>query len=270
MKDLALSRRALITTASAMVVSGIVNRSFGNEDAAARGLALARAADSYANGFGNLSAELRMILRDKQGQESVREMRTRSLEVPGDGDKSVVLFDLPRDISGTALLTFTHRTDSDDQWLYLPALKRVKRIASDNKSGPFMGSEFSYEDIASPEVDKYSHLWLREENYGGQVCGVLEQRPVDSKSGYQRRLIWIDKTEYRPLKVEFFDRQNQHAKTLIPADYRKYLVHQWRPMSLTMTNHITGKSTKLEFQNYKFNAGLTERDFDRKSLERAS
>jgi outer membrane lipoprotein-sorting protein len=267
MNQFTATRRAFLAGASALAASSFA-RLGSAQDAAARGLAVARSADSYANGFVSLAADMRMILRDKQGQESVREMRTRSLEVPGDGDKSIVLFDLPRDISGTALLTFTHRAGADDQWLYLPALKRVKRIASDNKSGPFMGSEFAYEDIASPEVEKYSHLWLREETVQGQVCNVLEQRPVDTKSGYQRRLIWLDKAEHRAMKVEFFDRQNQHVKTLVPADYRKYLAHQWRPASLSMTNHISGKSTRLEFKNYVFNAGLSERDFDTKSLER--
>ena len=105
----------------------------------ARGLAIATEADQRDSGFGDYTSDVKMILRNKQGQESVREIRSSTLEVEGDGDKSMTIFDKPRDIQGTALLSFTHKEGPDDQWLYLPALKRVKRIASDNKSGPFMG-----------------------------------------------------------------------------------------------------------------------------------
>jgi hypothetical protein len=117
-----------------------------------RGLAIATEADRRDTGFGDYTSDVKMILKNKQGQESIREIRSRTLEVDGDGDKSLTIFDKPRDVKGTALLSFTHKEGPDDQWLYLPALKRVKRIASDNKSGPFMGSEFAYEDIASQEI----------------------------------------------------------------------------------------------------------------------
>jgi aldehyde:ferredoxin oxidoreductase len=98
-----------------------------------------------------------MILRNKRGQESKRELEIRTLEVKDDGDKSLTVFHTPRDVRGTALLTYSHGVDPDDQWLYLPALRRVKRIASNNQSGPFMGSEFAYEDLSSQEIDKYTY-----------------------------------------------------------------------------------------------------------------
>ena len=119
-----------------------------------KGLAIAVEADRRDIGFSNFTAELLMILRNRHGDESTRHLRSRTLEVDEDGDKTLIIFDRPRDVKGTALLTFSHKQGSDDQWLYLPALKRVKRIASNNKSGPFMGSEFAYEDIASQEVEK--------------------------------------------------------------------------------------------------------------------
>ena len=95
--------------------------------------------------------------------ESVRELRRQVFESTeeGRGDKSIIVFDSPRDIGGTALLSHTKILEPDDQWLYLPALGRVKRISSGNKSGPFVGSEFAYEDLVSQEVDKYNYRWLR-------------------------------------------------------------------------------------------------------------
>ncbi|MDX2456508.1 MAG: outer membrane lipoprotein-sorting protein, partial [Gammaproteobacteria bacterium] len=132
-----------------------------------KGLAIAQEADRRDSGFRNYTNDVQMILKNKQGQESVREIRSRTLEVDDDGDKSMTIFDQPRDIKGTALLSFTHKTGPDDQWLYLPALKRVKRIASDNKSGPFMGSEFAFEDITSQEVDKYTYKFIRDDTLNG-------------------------------------------------------------------------------------------------------
>ncbi len=139
------------------------------------------------------SADLLMILKNKHGQQSARKIRVRTLEVEGDGDKSLTIFDNPRDVKGTAFLTFSHKQGDDDQWLYLPALKRVKRISARNKSGSFVGSEFAYEDISSREVAKYTYRWIRNEVYAGQACFVIERYPVDKKnSGYKRQVVWTD------------------------------------------------------------------------------
>lgn len=234
-----------------------------------KGLEIAREADKRDEGFSDFTADMLMILMNKHGQKSEREMRIRTLEVKNDGDKSLTIFDTPRDIKGTAFLSFTHKVGDDDQWLYLPALKRVKRISSRNKSGSFMGSEFSYEDIASQEVEKYTYKWIRDETFQGLECFVVEQYPVDKKnSGYTKQVIWLDKQEYRAWKVEYFDRKNSHLKTLLTTGYRKYLDKYWRPDEMFMVNHQTGKSTKLITSNYKFRTGLTDSDFNKNSLRR--
>jgi len=87
----------------------------------------------------------------------------------------------------------THALTPDDQWLYLPALKRLKRISSRKKSGPFMGSEFAYEDMSSQEVEKYRYKWLRDETVEGRDAYVVERRPTYEYSGYTRQIVWIDK-----------------------------------------------------------------------------
>ena len=234
-----------------------------------KGLAIAQEADKRDSGFGDYTADMQMILMNKQGQKSERQIRIRTLEVEDDGDKSLTIFDTPKDVKGTAFLSFTHKVGDDDQWLYLPALRRVKRISSRNKSGSFMGSEFSYEDIASEELEKYTYKWIRDEKYEGKECFVLEKYPVDKKnSGYTKQVIWLDKKEYRVWKVEYFDRKNSHLKTLITTGYRKYLDQYWRPDEMFMMNHQTGKSTKLIMSNYKFRTGLTDSDFNKNSLRR--
>ena len=234
-----------------------------------KGLAIAREADKRDTGFGDFTADMQMILMNKHGQKSERKIRIRTLEVKEDGDKSLTIFDTPRDVKGTAFLNFTHKVGDDDQWLYLPALKRVKRISSRNKSGSFMGSEFAYEDISSQEVEKYTYKWVRDEKYEDQECFVVERYPVDKKnSGYTKQVTWLDKKEYRVRKVDYFDRKNSLLKTLTSTDYRKYLDKYWRPDQMYMVNHQTGKSTKLIMSNYKFRTGLKDSDFSQNRLRR--
>lgn len=234
-----------------------------------RGLAIAVEADKRDTGWQDSSASMKMILRNRQGETSERAIRVRTLEVTGDGDKSLTIFDHPADVKGTAFLSYTHATQPDDQWLYLPALKRVKRISSANKSGPFMGSEFAYEDISSQEVDKYSYKYVRDEALDGLDAFVVERYPRYKHSGYTRQLVWLDQQHYRVLKVEYYDRKDAHLKTLMAKDYKKYLDRFWRAHQMDMVNHQNGKSTTLVWNDYAFRTGLTDRDFDRNSLKRA-
>ena len=239
------------------------------ETAEEKGLSIALEADARDSGFGDYTANMTMILRNKQGKESTRKTRSKTLEVVNDGDKSLSIFDTPKDVKGTAFLSFSHKQGDDEQWLYLPALKRVKRINSRNKSGSFMGSEFAYEDIASQEVEKYTYKHLREEELNGQLCFVGESYPVDTKnSGYTKRISWVDKAEYRIQKVDFYDRKNSLLKTLIVSGYQQYLGRYWRADSMEMKNHQTGKSTSLLWTDYAFKTGLSDRDFNSTSLKR--
>ena len=234
-----------------------------------KGLAIAIKADEMDTGWKDQKAELAMTLRNRQGQESKREVKNRNLEVTGDGDKALSIFNSPRDIKGTAFLSFTHAKIPDEQWLYLPALKRVKRISSNNKSGPFMGSEFAYEDISSQEVEKYTYKWIRDEPLDGRDSFVIERFPTYKHSGYTKQVAWVDKEMYQPLKIVFYDRKGSMLKTLTYKNYKQYLDKYWRPGEMEMVNHITKKSTTLYWTNYEFQTGLTDRDFDRNALKRA-
>ncbi|GMQ91513.1 MAG: outer membrane lipoprotein-sorting protein [Gammaproteobacteria bacterium] len=238
------------------------------EDPVAKGLAIAKEADRRDTGWGDQQADMQMILRNRRGQESRRAIRTRTLEVQGDGDKGLTIFDTPYDIKGTAFLSFTHAIRPDDQWLYLPALKRVKRIASSNKSGPFMGSEFAYEDLTSQEVAKYTYKWLRDKKLDGRDAFVIERYPAYKYSGYTRQVVWVDKIIYQPLKIVYYDRKNVALKTLTFHDYKQYLNKYWRADRMEMVNHQTGKSTTLVWKNYRLKTGLTSRNFNRNSLKR--
>ncbi len=234
-----------------------------------KGLAIAEEMNRRDDGYNDFTAKLKMTLRNRQGEESIRIIRNRTLEVPGDGDKSLIIFDTPKVVKGTAFLSFTHQIKNDDQWLFLPALKRVKRISSSNKSGSFMGSEFAYEDISSQEVAKYTYRWLRDEDYESKTTFVVELDPVDPNSGYTRQIVWYDQAEYIPVKVDYYDRKNVLLKTLTFSEYQQYLGKHWRPDRMEMINHQTGKSSDLLWTDYKFKTGLSSKDFTKNSLKRA-
>ncbi|MXZ09404.1 MAG: outer membrane lipoprotein-sorting protein [Gemmatimonadetes bacterium] len=239
-----------------------------SENAEETGLKIAQDAHAREKGFGNFTAQQTMVLRNKHGQESQRSLRVKVLEVPEDGDKSLFVFDEPRDVKGTALLIHAHRESADDQWLYLPALKRVKRISSSNQSGSFMGSEFAYEDLTPQAVEKFTYHYLRDEAYGDLTCTVSERFPVDKKSGYSRQVVWRDKEERRVWKVEYYDRKDAHLKTLTLENYAQYLERYWRAGEMTMVNHLTGKSTVLTWTDFEFQADLNDRDFTQTGLRR--
>ena len=240
-------------------------------DPAARGLAIAEEMDRRDSGWGDAKARMKMVLTNAAGDTSERELQFTMLEVTeaNEGDWSLMVFDEPRDIEGTALLTHAHVGEPDDQWLYLPAVKRVKRISSSNKSGPFVGSEFAFEDLAAQEVGKFTYQWLRDEPCGERNCHVIERTPAYEGSGYTRQVVWIDTTDYLPRKTDYYDRKDALLKTLTFGEYDSYLDGIWRPRELDMVNHETDKKTKLIWEVYEFRTGLTESDFSTSSLERA-
>jgi predicted RND superfamily exporter protein/outer membrane lipoprotein-sorting protein len=241
----------------------------GESDAERRGFEVAARADRSDRGFGDSKVELEMVLRNAAGKESRRILNISTLEVTDEsvGDKSLVVFEDPNDIKGTALLSHAKILDPDNQWLFLPALKRVKRISSANKSGPFVGSEFAFEDFTALELNKYDYTWIGEEEYDSVIADIIERKPRYENSGYTRQKSWIDRDIQQVRKVEFYDRRGDLLKTLTLRDYREYN-GIWRSHSMEMVNHQTGKSTDLIYSNYQFAVGLKESEFVKGRLTR--
>ncbi len=238
-----------------------------DQTAEERGQAIVEESERRDRGWHDQTAQLTMVLV-RNDRERIRELRTMTLEGTGDGDKTLVVFEGPADLRGTAFLTHAHQDAPDDQWIYLPALRRVRRIASSNQSSSFMGSEFAYEDIGSQEVEKYRHRYLRAETTDGVEMHVVERIPIDEGSGYTRQVMWLDQGEYRVHRIDYYDSNDELLKTLTVRGYQRYLDRVWRPDEMLMTNHQTGKSTILRWQNIRFGTGLREADFDRRALSR--
>ena len=264
-----LNKKMILTALAVMALNTFANVSYALMPDEQKGLDISKESKKRDLGWEDSTADMLMLLRNKQGQQSIREIKIKSLEIADDGDKSLTIFNKPRDVKGTAFLSFSHPVAADEQWLYLPALKRVKRISSRNKSGPFMGSEFAFEDLSSFEIEKYSYKYIGDEKINGLMSFKVEQFPIDENSGYTRRVVWLDQQEYRVQKIDFYDRKNALLKTLSFSDYKQYLGKFWRANVQEMQNHQNGKSTELTWSNYQFKTGLKDSDFNRNSLKRA-
>lgn len=257
------SKTMLILTTIGTLYSAAIAHAQSAEE---RGLLIAKQIDQANEGFGSETSDMEMDLINAQGDVVKRKMSIQVLEGKGDGDKSVASFSWPADVKGTRLLTWTHKSGDDDQWLYLPAIKRTKRISARNKSGSFMGSEFAYEDMSSQEVEKYSYKLLAEEKLDGRDVWKMERYPVDKRSGYTRQVVWNDKEYKNPLKIEFYDRKNELLKTGTFSDYKQF-GKLWRVGKIEMFNAQTKKRSVLVWNNRKLGEELDEDDFESDALE---
>jgi outer membrane lipoprotein-sorting protein len=249
-------RTLLLAAAAAAAVIALATHA--NADAQ-KGQEIAKAATDRNEGFGSYAAKSKMILRDRSGTENVRDFTAKALEMQGDGDRTTIAFDTPLDIRGMTVLTHAHPDRDDDQWLYLPANARTRRITSSSRAGSFAGSEFSYEDLVGHSLDKYTYAFLRQEPCPGatdRTCFVNEQKPKDPESGYSKMIAWLDTQDFRSYQVEYYDRGEALLKTLVSSDFKLYEEKYWRPMKMVMTNHRTGKSTEMRWASYDFKAAI--------------
>jgi outer membrane lipoprotein-sorting protein len=239
------------------------------DDLQKRGLEIAMRVIEADTGWNDVEVSMTMVLENAMGEKSLRDLSMKSMEVESDGDKSLLIINNPLDIKGTRLLNHSHALVADDQWIFIPSIKRTKRVSSKNKSGPFMGSEFAYEDLTSFELEKYAYRFLREEKLDGIDCEVVELIPQYKYSGYSRMEGWIDKERNVFLKTEFYDRKKSLLKTLYNSKHEKYLDKYWRPMEMTMQNHQNNKKTTISLQDYSFQVGLKGTDFNRNVLNKS-
>lgn len=235
-----------------------------------KGLEIAKKMQEANNGFVGEESTMEMVLIDAYGAKTTRLMKGLVMEVDGDGDKSISIFLNPKDVKGTKMLTHTHKEGDDDQWLYLPTVRRVKRISSSNKSSSFMGSEFSYEDLGSQEIEKYNYKWLRDIKVDGMEGWLLERIPK-TKSGYSKMVMKVAKKYMNPVNVEYYDRKAELLKT---ADFTNFTAFKaggktmYRSNKIHMKNVQTKKESIFEWKDRKLGVKHKKRDFNKTSLKR--
>jgi outer membrane lipoprotein-sorting protein len=219
--------------------------------------------------------EASMVLINGRGQQ--RERRNTSLvalQPNGIDSKFAVRFSTPADIRGTAFLQVEHSEGDDDLWIYLPALKKSRRLVASNKKDSFVGSDFSYGDVALPKVANYRHALQRTERMDGVDCYVIESLPGDdtvkANSGYSRKITWVRSDNYVETKVEYYDLAGRLLKT--QRITRPQVVDakngRWFPLSREMTNHQTGHRTTLNVLKLETNVPTPDEMFTTRYIER--
>jgi len=233
------------------------------------GLRIFEELDRRNSGYIDMLVGLEMVLISKSGKRRTRGLLLKQLEQPEQGDMALIRFNSPGDIRGIALLSKSNKDKPEDQWLYLPAFKRVKKIASKNRSSPFAGSEFSFEDLSVQEVGDFDYRFLTSELFETEHCFIVERIPRDEFSAYSRQRVWVDQSEYRIRKIEYYNVNGQLVKTLHNREFVLYNSSIWKPQQMLMQNHMNHRSTELHWSDYRFANGLSEiRDFSTNSLKR--
>ena len=182
--------------------------------------------------------------------------------------KSLIRFTKPADVKGTGLLMWEYRKSGkdNDQWLYLPALKKTKRIISNQKNQSFMGSDFTYQDMGGRDIDDDTYTILGEEELFGETCFKVEAKPVE-KGIYSRRIIWVEKERSILRKVEFFDGKDKLLKMMTIPEVRKDGDY-WTILKMVMENIQKPHKTTLEISDVQYDTGIEEDFFSERFLKR--
>lgn len=268
MKTAASYLMSLLSIAVVALASSDANAKTADEVLAAptpeaKGQALVAELAARNAGYKDLAGDVEMTLKDASGSEAKRKFSLKVLEKPAPtaGDYSLIEFAAPADVKGTAVLSHAQVGDEDEQWLYLPSAHRTRRISSSNKTGAFVGSEFSFEDLTGNDLRKYDWKVTGTEACGALQCLVVDAVPKDPQSAYSKRVLHIDKVELRIQSIDFYDRKNALLKTLAYENYKQINGKFWRSQSWTMKNLQSGKSTIINFSSMKIGNGFTVNDF---------
>lgn len=223
----------------------------------------------------SLQLESTMVLINDRGQQ--RERRSTGLvklQPNGVDSKLVVRFSTPADIKGTSFLQVEHIDGDDDLWIYLPALRKSRRLVASNKRDSFVGSDFSYGDISLPRVDQYKHTLLRSETVDSVDCHVVESVPagdtVRANSGYSKKVTWVRRDNFVETKVEYYDLAGRLWKTQKVS--RHELVEpqraRWFPLQREMTNHQNGHRTVISIGKVTAGVDVPDEMFTTRYIER--
>lgn len=210
-------------------------------------------------------AEIIMKIINSNG--SVKERNLEFLRKDyGSGSRILFKFLKPALVKGTALLTWNNRDKDNDHWIYLPALKRVRRIAASDKSKGFMGSDFSYEDLSKRSLKKDAFKMLKGVSLEGALCYVLEALPKDKSEKIQRRKVWIRKDNFLPIKAEYYDSNGNLIKELTTERVSK-IQNIWTISYSRMSNFEKDSVTTMELKEIKYNLKLSDRNFKTKGMK---
>jgi len=226
-----------------------------------------RSLDTYYYAGSDMRSKVQMKLINPQGKVREREMTMLRINLGAAGDQRYyIYFHGPADVKGTSFLVWKYPAKEDDRWIFVPALRLVKRIAADDKRSSFVGSDFTYEDVSGRDVDDESHALVRKESLGGRPAYVIESKP--KAADYSRRVSWIDAERWLPLKEEYFDARNEPLRTFT-AEKVEQAGKYWTVTARTMKNQQSGHRTEVVFREVEYDVGLKQDIFTERYLRDA-
>jgi len=227
-----------------------------------------RSLESFYYAGNDMRARVNMKLVNAQGKVREREMTLLRLNLGNSGDQRYyIYFHAPADVKRTSFLVWKYPAKEDDRWIYVPALKLVKRIAVDDKRSSFVGSDFTYEDVSGRDLEDETHVLVRKEDLAGRPAYVVESKPK-TPSDYSRRLSWIDRERWLPLKEEYFDARNEPLRTFT-ADKLEQIGEQWTVTVRSMKNLQSGHRTEVVFREIEYGVGIKQDIFTERYLRDA-
>ena len=213
------------------------------------------------------TSDLTMTLINKSGDQRVRKIKQFTKDL-GNLEKSIMFFLSPADVKNTSFMSWTYDSDqSDDQWIYLPALKKTKRISSDSKSDYFMGSDFTYDDLGDRKLEDDTHKLLREETMAGKECYVIESLSKDEDYMYSKTMVWVNKSNFIGVKKEFYDEDEDLLKVLAIKEVEE-ISGIWVITNSEMKNVQKNHRTTMVLNNIQINTGMSESKFSERMMMR--
>lgn len=214
----------------------------------------------------NMQATLNMTITNSRGSTRERSI-VQFRQDDGVTEKKIMFFTAPADVRNTSFLSYSYSDGkNDDQWIYLPALGRVRRIASDKSNESFMGSDFTYDDMGARHPDEDTHTIIREEQIDGWDCYVVESVPVNSNGDYAKTISWVIKDEWIGLKKEFLDSGNSVVRELSIDEYEK-IDGIWVITDMTMSNLEKNSSTRIIMNEVSFDNNLRDSFFSERQMK---
>lgn len=218
-------------------------------------------------------AVMKMSITSSRGSTRARELTLWTKTREDDTRMQLIRFEAPADVKGTGFLSIENAGREDDTWLYLPALRKTRRIAGSDKQDSFVGTDFSYEDLEAEKLDAYRYELIGEETHDGTATWIVEAVPTDpdkiAETAYGRRELWVSKDRALIRQAKLYDKEGAYVKRLTAEDVRQVSGSQkWRPYRLVMEDVQTGDKTVLEIAAYKTDQGVPADYFSQRYLKR--
>ena len=257
---------------SIIFICSLIATSFAQENLTARQI---QEKSIQATRVAGTEAVATMIIKDGKGRERVRKIaQVTKLYNQGETEKKMIRFLSPADVKGTGFLTFDYKNKDDDKWLYMPALRKTRRIVSSENAKSFMGSEFSYADMTPPTVEDFNYKLLGEEDVNGSMCWKVDIIPVDEdvadENGFSKKTAYFGKDDFILRKAIYYDLDEELQKELVVNEIKELdtVNHKYRLIHMVMENKQNGRKSIMKTDKIQYSPNVKNEFFTTHYLTR--